>query len=58
MFVTFSFFPPSLRRWELSRASQELYQLGLKVREKARGEAGEKKSIPIYLSQVPFKGNK
>lgn len=54
MFVTF-FFPPSLRRWELSRASQELYQLGLKVREKARREGGKKSPFPFILARFPSK---
>lgn len=51
MFVTFF---PSLRRWELSRASQELYQLGLKVREKARRE-GKKSPFPFILARFPSK---
>lgn len=55
MFVTFFFFLTET----LGTITRFTRTLSAQAQGKGEGEArGEKKSIPIYLSQVPFKGNK
>lgn len=61
MFVTFFFF--FLFFFSLTETLGTITRftrtLSASAQGKGEGEArGEKKSIPIYLSQVPFKGNK
>lgn len=58
MFVTFFFFFFFLTE-TLGTITRFTRTLSARAQGKGEGEArGGKKSIPIYLSQVPFKGNK